>query len=63
MGRKKLWAENINLTLPEGAKERMDAVLEADENRLDMIRTAIDREVSHREQSQARKKSSSGKKQ
>jgi hypothetical protein len=63
MGRKKLWGENINLTLPEGAKERMDAVLEPGENRLDMIRTAIDREVIHREQIQARKKPSARKKQ
>lgn len=49
MGRKKLWAENVNLTLPEGAKARMDAALEEGEDRLDLIRTAIDRELTKRE--------------
>lgn len=61
MGRKKLWAENINLTLPEGAKERMDAVLAPGEDRLDLIRAAIKREVDDREQAAGRKKSSSRK--
>jgi hypothetical protein len=61
MGRKKLWAENINLTLPEGAKARMDAVLEPGEDRLDMIRGAINREVERRERNApARKRSASG---
>lgn len=49
MGRKKLWHENINLTLPEGAKARMDAVLADGEDRLDLIREAIDKEVRRRE--------------
>lgn len=49
MGRKKLWAENVNLTLPEGAKARMDAALEEGEDRLDLIRAAIDRELKRRE--------------
>lgn len=49
MGRKKLWAENINLTLPEGAKARMDAALEPGEDRLDLIRSAIERELKRRE--------------
>ena len=49
MGRKKLWAENINLTLPEGAKARMDAALEPGEDRLDLIRAAIERELKRRE--------------
>lgn len=49
MGRKKLWRENVNLTLPEGAKARMDAVLEDGEDRLDLIRMAIDKEVKRRE--------------
>jgi hypothetical protein len=48
MGRKKLWAENINLTLPEGAKARMDAALEDGEDRLDLIRKAIERELTRR---------------
>ena len=49
MGRKKLWAENINLRLPDGAKARMDSLLEEGEDRLDLIRTAIDRELKRRE--------------
>lgn len=49
VGRKKLWHENINLTLPEGAKARMDSVLEEGEDRLDLIREAIEREVKRRE--------------
>lgn len=54
MGRKKLWHENINLTLPAGAKSRMDAVLSGNEDRLDLIREAIDREVRRRERQNAR---------
>jgi Arc/MetJ-type ribon-helix-helix transcriptional regulator len=49
VGRKKLWSENINLTLPEGAKARMDAALEEGEDRLDLIRAAIERELRRRE--------------
>ena len=58
MGRKKLWAENINLRLPDGAKARMDSLLEEGEDRLDLIRTAIDRELKRRER-EARTASSS----
>lgn len=54
MGRKKLWAENVNLTLPEGAKARMDAALEEGEDRLDLIRTAIDKELARREKAKKR---------
>jgi len=49
MGRKKLWTENVNLTLPGGAKARMDAALRQDEDRLDLIREAIERELKRRE--------------
>lgn len=48
MGRKKLWHEAVNLTLPEGAKARMDAVLNEGEDRLEMIREAIEREIKRR---------------
>jgi hypothetical protein len=54
MGRKKLWAENINLTLPEGAKARMDAALAEGEDRLDLIRAAIERELKRREKAKDR---------
>ena len=49
MGRTKLWHEAVNLTLPRGAKARMDAVLADGEDRLDLIRAAIDKEVTRRE--------------
>lgn len=49
MGRKKLYPEAINLKLPFGAKARMDAVLDSGEDRLDLIRGAIDREIKRRE--------------
>jgi hypothetical protein len=49
VGRKKQWAENVNLTLPEGAKARMDAALVGAEDRLDLIREAIERELKRRE--------------
>ena len=48
MGRKKLWKENVNLTLPEGAKARMDSLLKEGEDRLDLIREAIERELERR---------------
>jgi metal-responsive CopG/Arc/MetJ family transcriptional regulator len=49
MGRKKLWAENINLTLPEGMTARIDAVRSEGEDRLSVIRQAIEREIKRRE--------------
>ncbi|WP_133637033.1 hypothetical protein [Zavarzinia compransoris] len=49
MGRRKLWHESVNLTLPLGAKARMDSVLNEGEDRLDLIREAIEREVKRRE--------------
>ena len=48
MGRTKLWHEHVNLTLPEGAKARMDAALEPGEDRLSLIREAIERELARR---------------
>lgn len=48
VGRTKLWHENINLTLPKGAKARMDAALREGEDRLELIRAAIERELDHR---------------
>ncbi|ASY73710.1 hypothetical protein SF83666_a41220 (plasmid) [Sinorhizobium fredii CCBAU 83666] len=38
MGRKKMFSENINPTLSEGAKARMDARLRKGEDRLSFIR-------------------------
>ncbi len=47
--RAKRWVEAVNLTLAEGSKARMDAVLQDGEDRLDLIRGAIDAEVTRRE--------------
>lgn len=58
MGRTKKWHENVNLTLPKGAKARMDAVLTEGEDRLDLIREAIDKEVRRRERLQQTKEPS-----
>lgn len=55
MGRAKLWHENINLTLPKGAKARMDAALRDGEDRLDLIRDAIEKELQRREREAKRK--------
>ena len=60
MGRTKLWHENINLTLPKGAKARMDSVLEEGEDRLDLIRAAIDKEVKRRERQKPGKEATEG---
>lgn len=49
MGRTKLWTERLHLTLPEGAKEKIDAVLKDGEDRLAFIREAISREIKRRE--------------
>ena len=48
MGRRKLWAENVNLTLPDGGKAAMDAAILPGEDRLDFIRAAINRELRRR---------------
>lgn len=47
-GRRKLWDERVHVTLPKGARARMDAVLYEGEDRLDLIRAAIDTEVRRR---------------
>jgi hypothetical protein len=48
-GRKKLWDERILLPLASGTLERLDAALQDDETRLDLIRSAIERELKRRE--------------
>jgi len=49
MGRKKLWAERVLVPLPKGTTERLDAVKAEDEDRLDVIREGIERELKRRE--------------
>jgi hypothetical protein len=49
MGRTKLWTERIQLPLAEGTTARIDAVREEGEDRLSVIRQAIEREIKRRE--------------
>lgn len=49
VGRKLMYPEKINLAVPEGTRERLDALLEPGEDRLEMIRDAIEREARRRE--------------
>ena len=48
MGRTKLWAERLNLTLPKGAKAQITAALVGDEDSLDLAREAISAELVRR---------------
>ncbi|WP_337271488.1 hypothetical protein [Oryzifoliimicrobium ureilyticus] len=47
-GRKKQFTERLQLPLPEGTTARMDALLEENEFRLDLIRLAIEKELKRR---------------
>ena len=49
MGRKKLWPERLTLPISTEMLERIDADLAAGETRLDLIRSAIERELKRRE--------------
>lgn len=49
VGRKKEFPDRITLPLAEGVVERIDAILQEDEARLDLIRLAIERELKRRE--------------
>ena len=51
-----LYPEAVNLKLPLGAKAQMDDVLREGEDRLDLIREAIDREVKRRKARRLREK-------
>ena len=48
MARKKEFTEQLRLPLAEGMTAKIDSVLNDDENRLDMIREAIEREIKRR---------------
>lgn len=48
MGRKMLFPESVNLSLPAGTLARLDAGRHEGETRLDLIRTALDLELSRR---------------
>ena len=49
MGRKRLWAENMQARFPEGTFERISAVLGPAEDRTDFVRAAVERELAQRE--------------
>jgi hypothetical protein len=49
MGRKKMWAEDMQARFPEGTFERIDAVLENGEERTQFVREAVERELKRRE--------------
>lgn len=51
MGRKKLWAEDMQARFPEGTFDRIEAVLEDSEDRTDFVRVAVERELKRRERS------------
>lgn len=49
MGRKKINEEQTPARLPAGTLARMDAALEEDEKRADLLREAVERELKRRE--------------
>lgn len=49
MGRKKLWAEDMQARFQAGTFERIEAVLEEGEYRMDFVRAAVERELKRRE--------------
>lgn len=51
MGRKKLWAEDMQARFPEGTFDRIEEVLEDSEDRTDFVRVAVERELKRREKS------------
>lgn len=48
MGRKKTNFEQMPARFPDGTFERIDAVLEPDENRTDFLRAAVEDEIKRR---------------
>lgn len=49
MGRKKMWAEDMQARFAEGTFHRIEAVLESGEDRTDFVRAAVERELKRRE--------------
>lgn len=49
VGRKKIWPDAMLAKFPEGTFDRIAAVLRPGEDRTDMVREAVDREVRRRE--------------
>jgi hypothetical protein len=55
MGRRKQWTENILARFRTGTVDRMDALLDPDETRLDLIREAVRRELRRRTRKREKK--------
>lgn len=49
MGRIKRWAEDMQARFPEGTFARISAVLKQGEDRTDLVREAVERELLRRE--------------
>jgi hypothetical protein len=49
MARAKLWAEDMQARFPKGTFKRIEAVLRDDEDRTDLVREAVERELKRRE--------------
>ena len=52
MGRKKLWHQRTAVKFPQGTFERIAALLQKPEVRMDFIRNAVERELKRREKAQ-----------
>ncbi len=57
MGRKMRYPDKIIAPLPAGSLKRIEAVLAEDEDKTDLLREAVERELKRREQSPSRKPS------
>jgi hypothetical protein len=53
MGRKKRWSEDMQARFPAGTIERIDAVLDDNEDRTDFVRQAVERELKRRERAKS----------
>ena len=49
MGRKKLWAEDMQARFPAGTFRQIEAVLQEGEDRTDFVREAVERELRRRQ--------------
>lgn len=56
MGRKKTNFEQMPARFPDGTFERIDAVLDPDENRTDFLRLAVEKELKRRERERPKQK-------
>lgn len=54
MGRKKLWAEDMQARFAEGTFDRIEAVLTEAEDRTDFVREAVEKELKRRERAISR---------